>query len=134
MASGLPRWPSVTITSAPASSRISRSASCSAAAAARSGSARQPYSRQRVASAACGGRTSTRRSGLVIVWAPNAWLMEGGRLARPARGSGRGGRSREQCAVLGEGGEDGVDVVLDVVEVERDAEVRVALGGDDAVL
>ena len=30
--------------------------------------------------------------------------------------------------------EDGIDVVLGVVEVERDANVRVALGGDDVVL
>ena len=58
--------PPSTITSAPAPSRISRNASCSATAAARFGSARQPYSRQRTASAACGGRTSTRSSGWVI--------------------------------------------------------------------
>jgi hypothetical protein len=41
-----------------------------AVAASGSGSARQPYSRQRAASAGCGGRTSTRRSGSVIERAP----------------------------------------------------------------
>src|SRR5918995_3845383 len=81
MASGLPRWPSVTITSAPASSRSSRSASCSAAAAARSGSARQPYSRHRAVSAGWGGRTRTRRSSEVIERAPNPVM---GRRLAPA--------------------------------------------------
>ena len=42
-------------------------------------------------------------------------------------------RLGEQRAVPRERGEDGVDVVVGVVEVERDAEVRVALGGDDVL-
>ena len=55
-----------TTTSAPAASSSPQRLSCSAAAAAWSGAARQPYSRQRSASSASGGRTSTRSSVPVI--------------------------------------------------------------------
>ena len=91
-----------------------RSASCSAAAAAWSGAARQPYSRQRSASSASGGRTSTRSSVPVIDAAPKRGIARdatprsagcaprGARRAAPKRRASpsRGARhaSRSRCA------------------------------------
>src|SRR6188474_2872570 len=51
-------------------------------------------------------------------------------MPNPAQGTLKGASGKEP-AVAGERVEDAVDVFLDVVEVQRDAEVRVAGGGDD---
>ena len=63
--------------------------------------------------------------------------MAEARTAAPRRAAGRDRLARrglgKQAAVRGERLEDAVDVLLDVVEMERDAEVRVARRGDDAL-